>query len=146
VSGPLLTDPRGRAKVYRPLHPNARRAALEAYLESYRRAEFFEAHELLEPAWMGTADTVEREFYGGLIKLAAAFVHAGRGNRAGVVKNLRGARERLANGRAFQPDPPAPGVDAGTLIDAIDERLAGLARRTGPGRGGDVPPIPLDAR
>ena len=143
MSAPLLLDPRGRAKVYRPIPPDARRAALEAYLDAYRRGAFFEAHELLEPAWMGTADTIEREFYSGLIKLAAAFVHAGRGNRAGVTKNLRGARERLSNGRAYQPDPPAPGVDVAELLDAIDERLARLAGRA---RGRDVAPIKLDAR
>jgi predicted metal-dependent hydrolase len=139
VSAPLLTDPRGRAKVYRPLPPGARRAALGAFLDAYRRGDFFEAHELLEPAWMGTADTIEREFYSGLIKLAAAYVHAGRGNRAGVTKNLRGARERLANGRSFRPDPPARGIDAPAILAAIDDCLEQL-RRGNPPR-----PIALDA-
>jgi hypothetical protein len=138
VSRALLTDPRGRGKVYRPLPPEARRAGLDAYLAAYRRGAFFEAHELLEPAWMGASDPIEREFYGGLIKLAAAFVHAGRGNRAGVTKNLRGARERLANGRAFRPDPPAPGLDVGRVLAAIDAGLEQL-------RGGNPPgPIALE--
>lgn len=138
MSGERLTDPRGRAKVYRPMAPDARRAGLDAYLEAYRRGAFFEAHELLEPAWMGSADPVEREFYGGLIKLAAAFVHVGRGNAAGAAKNLRGARERLANGRPFMPDPPAPGLDTAAILAAIDARLVLL--RSG---ASDVAPIEL---
>jgi hypothetical protein len=118
----LLTDPRGRAKVYRPMAPGARAAALAAFFEAYQTGEFFEAHELLEPAWMGSPDEAERELLQGLIKLAAAFVHAGRGNPAGIVKNLRGARERLAGA--------APGearVDVPATIAAIDDRLARLA-------------------
>jgi len=98
-----------------------RRAALAAGLEAYDRGDAFLAHELLEPAWMGTRDTAERELLQGLIKLAAAFVHAARGNAAGVTKNLRGARERLASagdaGRRF-------GIDGPGLLAAIDARLA----------------------
>jgi len=98
-----------------------RRAALAAGLEAYERGDVFLAHELLEPAWMGTRDLAERELLQGLIKLAAAFVHAARGNAAGVSKNLRGARERLASaadaGRWF-------GIDGPGLLAAIDARLA----------------------
>jgi predicted metal-dependent hydrolase len=98
-----------------------RRVALTAGLEAYDRGDVFLAHELLEPAWMGTRDLGERELIQGLIKLAAAFVHAARGNPAGVAKNLRGARERLtqagdAAGRV--------GVDVYALLTAIDRRLA----------------------
>jgi predicted metal-dependent hydrolase len=98
-----------------------RRAALAAGLEAYDRGDVFLAHELLEPAWMGTRDLAERELLQGLIKLAAAFVHAARGNPAGVTKNLRGARVRLGNagdaGRRF-------GIDVPGLLAAIDLRMA----------------------
>ncbi len=50
----------GRAKAYRPLPATERAAALEAGLAAYERGDFFEAHELLEPAWMGTPDLPER--------------------------------------------------------------------------------------
>jgi len=70
----------GRAKAYRPLPETERRAAYERGLAAYDRGDFFEAHEILEPAWMGTADIGERELYQGLIKVAAGFVHAVRGN------------------------------------------------------------------
>ena len=108
----------------------ARAAALRAGLAAYERGDFFEAHELLEPAWMGTADPVERELHQGLIKLAAGFVHAVRGNPLGIVKNLRGARERLAraDGREARRRsvPQARGDRRAGLVSAIDVRLAAL--------------------
>jgi len=111
----------GRIKAYRPMPAAERLSALAAGLEAYNRGDAFLAHELLEPAWMGTRDVGERELLQGLIKLAAAFVHGARGNPAGVAKNLRGARDRLANaagaGDAFTIDVPS-------LIGSIDRRLA----------------------
>ena len=114
----------GRAKAYRPLAPAARAEAFAAGLAAYRRGDFFEAHELLEPAWMGTNDLAERDLYQALIKLAAAFVHRERGNGAGVVKNLRGARERLARVPAARGG--GHGVDPAALITAIDDDLRAL--------------------
>lgn len=119
----------GRPKAYRPLPPADRQAALEAGVAAYSRGDFFEAHELLEPAWMGSADESEREFLQGLIKLAAAYVHSVRGNHLGMAKNLRGARARLAAaaGGDYRAD-----YDIAPLLGEIDERLAGLAAGTLP--------------
>ena len=95
----------GRAKAYRPL-PDARRAAaLAAGLAAYERGDFFEAHEVLEPAWMGSPDLAERALLQGLIKVAAAYVHDVRGNPPGIARNLDG-RPRPAGRRAGRPDPP----------------------------------------
>ncbi len=109
-----------RDKAYRPLDSATRRAAFAAGLAAYARGDFFAAHEALEPAWMGTDDLAERALHQGLIKLAAAYVHAVRGNPPGIAKNLAGARRHLAlagdAGRAW-------GVDVGDLIAAIDDRL-----------------------
>ena len=58
----------GRAKAYRPLPETERLAAYERGLAAYEQGDFFEAHEILEPAWMGTADIGERELYQGLIR------------------------------------------------------------------------------
>jgi len=101
VAGPSPTNADsvlqgGRRKAYRPLPATQRREAVDAALAAWARGDWFETHELLEPAWMGTADPAERDLYQGLIKLAAAFVHQVRGNRAGVTKNLVGARGRIA--------------------------------------------------
>jgi predicted metal-dependent hydrolase len=118
-----VVDPRGRAKVFRPLPAEEREAAVARGLAAYARGDFYLAHEELEPAWMGTADPGERELLGGLIKVAAAFVHASRGNPAGARTNLRGARERLAGAVAAGRDG---GFDVEGLLAAIDDRLAQL--------------------
>ena len=115
----------GRAKAYRPLPETERAKALRAGLEAYTGGDFFLAHELLEPAWMGTADPAERALVQGLIKLAAADVHGVRGNPRGVVRNLEGSLERLR--LAAAAGPGAPGgidVDVAGLVTAIEARLA----------------------
>ena len=131
---PATIRENGREKAYRPLPGGARRAALARALEAYGRGEFFLAHELLEPAWMGARDPGERALHSGLIKLAAAFVHALRGNPVGVEKNLAGARVRLVNAvRAGE----ALGIDVAALLARID------ACRTAIAGGAEPPPIPI---
>jgi predicted metal-dependent hydrolase len=117
----------GRAKAYRPIPAADRRRAFEQGVAAYDRGDFFEAHELLEPAWMGTADIPERDLLQGLIKLAAAFVHGVRGNALGIARNLTGARERL-DAAIGSPAAAASGIDVQALVAAIDDRLARLAR------------------
>jgi predicted metal-dependent hydrolase len=124
----------GRAKAYRPLPIAARRAALAQALGAYGRGDFFLAHELLEPAWMGSQDPGVRALHSGLIKLAAAFVHAIRGNPAGVEKNLVGARERLLRAA---PAGPSFGVDVAGVLEQVD------ACRTAVRRGAVPPPIEI---
>ena len=121
-----------RDKAYRPLPAGARRAAFEQALGAYAEGDFFEAHERLEPAWMGTDDLSERALHQGLIKLAAAYVHAVRGNPAGTAKNLEGARRHLARAEAAAR---THAVDLVDLVTALDERLARL-------RAGDPDPAP----
>jgi hypothetical protein len=117
----------GRAKAYRPLPPEARAAAFEAGLAAYRRGDFFEAHELLEPAWMGTSDLAERALYQGLIKLAAGYVHAVRGNPVGMSRNLDGARRYLAAAAEMDPSwATRTGIDLRTLLDEVEVRLASV--------------------
>ena len=114
----------GRAKAYRPLPAEQVAAAYADGIAAYERGDFFEAHEILEPAWMGTADLGERELYQGLIKVAAAFVHGVRGNPPGIARNLEGARSRLVAARDAGFDG---GLDLDDLIAAVDDRLARLA-------------------
>jgi hypothetical protein len=136
----------GRAKAYRPLPVAVRAAAIRDGLAAYERGDFFLAHELLEPAWMGTAELPERELVQGLIKLAAAHVHGVRGNPLGVVKNLRGARERFVaagpgSGAGVQSTARSrfgaiaelDRLDIEALVAAIDRRLgAGAAQPAQP--------------
>ncbi len=135
----LLRDPDGRLKAYRPLAPRARLEALTRALDAYVAGEFFAAHEILEPAWMGTDDQSERALYQGLIKVAAAGVHATRGNARGVLRNLEGASVRLARA----PDA-ADGIlgEALALVDLQAVRAwvavatTVVADALDPGRGG----------
>lgn len=123
---------RGRSKAYRPLPPEVRTAAVERGLAAYARGAWYLAHEELEPAWMGTDDLAERALLSGLIKLAAAYVHAARGNVLGVRTNLRGARERLrtaaasagAAGMARGALEAAGWVDLDVLLAGLEDRLA----------------------
>ena len=121
-----VIDADGRAKAYRPVAPRERTAAVIAGLHAYAAGEFFEAHELMEPAWMGTDDPAERDLIQGLIKVAAADVHGVRGNPRGVARNLEGARDRLRrvpDGHAI----PELEVDLPDLLTAVDRRLERLA-------------------
>lgn len=142
---------RGRSKAYRPLPPEVRTAAVERGLAAYARGDWYLAHEELEPAWMGTDDPAERAVLSGLIKLAAAYVHAARGNVLGVRTNLRGARERLrtaaASAGAAHGAPGAAGwVDLDVLLDDLEDRLArvealcAVAPGSAPGPAGGTSP------
>jgi Domain of unknown function (DUF309) len=137
----------GRAKVYRPLPEAERAAALAAGLAAYAAGDYFEAHELLEPAWMGTDVPAERALLQGVIKVAAAYVHGVRGNAAGIVRNLEGARARLVEAEEDRHAAglPEPWLDVPALIAAIDDRLADLAvNPVGPAMG--PPELPRSVR
>ena len=136
---------RGRSKAYRPLPTEVRTAAVERGLAAYGRGAWYLAHEELEPAWMGTDDPVERAVLSGLIKLAAAYVHAARGNVLGVRTNLRGARERrrtaAASAGAAEGAPGAAGwVDLDVLLDDLEDRLARIETLCAVAPGSDPDP------
>lgn len=146
----------GRSKAYRPLSVAERRAAFAAGLAAYDRRDWFLAHELLEPAWMGSPDPAERALHGGLIKLAAAGVHATRRNPPGIVKNLAGARTRLAvlvdrpktaggsrDSVSITAIPRAARLDLPALAAAIDARLVAEAQSPS---SADPPAIPRRRR
>ena len=129
----------GRPKAFRRLPAADREAAFRAGVAAYEAGDFFAAHEHLEPAWMGTDDPAERDLHQGLIKLAAAYVNAVRGNPVGTVKNLRGARDRLASAAAAAVADR--GLDLEVLLVAVDARLARLGLEPDVVRV-DPPPLP----
>ncbi|MEA2653698.1 MAG: hypothetical protein QOI37_925, partial [Chloroflexota bacterium] len=96
-------------------------------LAAYERGDFFDAHEEMEPAWMGTDDPAERALLQGLIKVAAAYVHGVRGNPAGIARNLVGARALLLQASTDGPAVNVAKVDIDALIAAVDLRLDDLA-------------------
>jgi predicted metal-dependent hydrolase len=68
--------------------------SLERGLELIRAGEYFEAHEELEDEWR-EAPEKERDFLQGLVHVAVAWLHAGRGNRPGCERQLEKALRRL---------------------------------------------------
>ena len=88
---------------------------LAAGLELIRAGAYFEAHEELEDEWRAAPEE-ERDFLQGLVHVAVAWHHAGRGNRPGCERQLEKAARRL------EPYRPAHrGVD-------VDEVLGQVAR------------------
>lgn len=91
----------------------------QPYLECIRRYNagcHWHAHEVLEDLWRATADPERRRFYQGVIQLAAAFVHAERGN-------MRGVQRLLAKSHAKLAAVPSPylALDVAELLAAMAE-------------------------
>jgi predicted metal-dependent hydrolase len=78
------------------LTPDELAARLDEFrraVEEYNAGYWFESHETLEDLWMVTP-LPERQFFQGVIQLAAAFVHYARGEHAGILKLLDAAGEK----------------------------------------------------
>jgi len=82
-------------------------------LERIRRGEYFEAHESLEDAWRA-AEPEEKDFFQGLVHVAVAWHHAGRGNRPGCERQLAKAERRLV-----QFAPEHRGVDVAAILVSV---------------------------
>jgi uncharacterized protein len=61
----------------------------------FNRAQFFDAHEVLEDVWRA-APPVNKKFCQGLVQLAVAFHHYSTGNRVGMRSVLERAIRNLA--------------------------------------------------
>lgn len=86
---------------------------LEEGLALIREGAYFEAHEELEDEWR-EAPASERDFLQGLVHVAVAWLHAGRGNQPGCERQLEKAERRLG--------PYAPvhrGVDLETVLEDL---------------------------
>ncbi len=64
------------------------------FWDLFNAEKFFEAHEVLEILWRETPGP-ERDFYQGLIQIAAAFVHVQRGTPDGAHQLLTKASKKL---------------------------------------------------
>ncbi|MDR7515120.1 MAG: DUF309 domain-containing protein [Armatimonadota bacterium] len=74
---------------------------------------FFACHEHFEGLWRDTVGE-DRDFYQGLVQLAAAFYHHEKGNSRGAVALLRRAMRRLASYR-----PSHQGLDVDVLLHQL---------------------------
>ena len=73
---------------------------------------------------MGTSDVAEKALYQGLIKIAAGYVHAVRGNPIGVTRNLMGARTHLETSlRVDRSVADEAGIDLPLLLGQVNARL-----------------------
>jgi Domain of unknown function (DUF309) len=88
--------PRGRTP---PIPEDEARGLFERGVALFNGVRYWHAHEAWETLWRAAPDE-ERDFYQGLIQLAAGLLHLQR-------RNVRGARNKLAEGldklRPFQP-------------------------------------------
>ncbi len=106
------------------LSPEQLAERLDEFYEAvaqYNDGYWFEAHETLEDLWLVTP-WPERQFFQGIIQLAAAFVHFARGDYDGIFKLLDAAAEKLAGFR-----PAQFGVDVDRLLEGIARARAELA-------------------
>src|SRR3970040_134259 len=94
---------------------------LEEGIALIREGAFFEAHEELEDEWR-EAPEPERDFLQGLVHVAVAWHHAGRGNRPGCERQLERAARRLGPYRPFHR-----GVDVATVLDDVERAQAVVA-------------------
>ncbi len=87
------------------------------FFSLFRQEKFFEAHEVLESLWRERQGE-EREFYHGLIQLAAALVHYQKGN-------LKGAKElyRTASGYLERYRPVYQGVSVARVLKDFERFL-----------------------
>jgi len=104
---------------------------LERGVELIRAGAYFEAHEELEDEWRDAPEP-ERDFLQGLVHVAVAWYHAGRGNRPGCERQLEKAARRLS---PYAPEHRGVDVErvlrqiatAQELIRADDLRLGSVA-------------------
>ena len=114
------------------LTPDRRRELLEEGIDLFHRGEYFAAHEAWEEIWRSTTPE-PRDFFQGLVQLAAAFHHLRERKRPDVARRvLAKARRRLV-----AVTPPTAGLDIAGLLASLDEWDTWLAMPMG-----TPPPLP----
>lgn len=81
--------------------------------------EFWHAHEVWEEAWKAD-DATDRDYFKGLIQLAAVCFHLRKGNRKPIAWLLTRARHHLT----VHDDPRWP-FDRDSLLELIEELACG---------------------
>ena len=114
---PDATLPRGRTA---PLDPAEADRLFREGVALFNGARYWHAHEAWETLWRAASEE-ERDFYQGLILIAAGLLHLSRRNR-------RGARNKLGEGIAhLQPyEPVHGGIGVSELAGKAKEILADL--------------------
>jgi predicted metal-dependent hydrolase len=95
----------------------------------FERGAYWECHEALEPLWLG-ASGLDKEFYGGVILLAAAL------HKARAMGNPRGGRRNYA--KALARLAVVPDHYHGVKVRDLEASVQAALRRPG-----EQPPIPM---
>lgn len=77
------------------IEPDTVEEALAVAVDRWGQQRFFEAHELLEYVWHWSIKDWEKDFWQGVIQVAAAMVHDQRGNPLGIVRTIDKALPKL---------------------------------------------------
>lgn len=119
----------------------ARNTALRRGVALFNAGLFFECHEFLEDIWRATAGR-DRDFYHGIIQVAAAFYHFEKGNQHGARTLLGKALSKLERYR-----PRHLGVHVGRLVADLDPWQRRFAGKTAgqPLAAGETPTIGVRA-
>jgi uncharacterized protein len=109
--------PRGRTA---PLDPFEAARIFREGVALFNGARYWHAHEAWETLWRA-ADEKDRDFYQGLIQIAAGLFHVQR-------RNARGARNKLVEGleKLRRYEPVHHGIFVNELIGAAERTLDGL--------------------
>jgi predicted metal-dependent hydrolase len=99
-------------------------------IKLFNSADYFEAHEVLEDVWRA-APGPEKKFYQGLIQVAVALHHHGKGNLVGA-RSLLG---RAAKNLSGYPEGFG-GIRLQELLDSVTHWQRALAE------GDSLPPLP----
>ena len=120
---PAPTLPRGRTP---PLDPKEQHELLHRGAALFNGLRYWHAHEAWETLWRA-AEEDDRDFYQGLIMVAAGLLHLQR-------RNLRGARNKLAEGLAKLPryEPAHRGLVVTELVAKCTLILADLNQGLAP--------------
>ena len=101
-------------------------------IEEFNRENWFSCHEILEALWREEVGEI-RDFYQGLIKIAAALHHWRNGNYVGSIRLLDGGSSLLRQVR-----PTCQGASLLPFISAVDTLRKTLSD-LGPERMNELP-------
>jgi hypothetical protein len=124
VSAPVVAEPalpRGRTAA---LDPQQQHELFHRGVSLFNGVRYWHAHEAWETLWRAAPDD-ERDFYQGLIMVAAGLLHLQR-------RNLRGARNKLSEGAArLRPYMP---THRGIFVDEVVVRAERILAEVNDGR------------
>lgn len=107
--------------------PRALEEAVHAWHGLVDSHRYFEAHEVVEEFWLGAAGGRDRDLARGLIHLAAALLHAQRGNRHGALVKLTSGAALLQG--AHHPAGPISGCESALAAARIGVYLGSYAKK-----------------